>query len=148
MLHRFFKTLNAGQLGGNASLTLMYMLCPHQVHTICADALAKSPSCPPALAALVEYYISVAEASVKYIVTLKKSFGGGGLVVGSQEVEEVLAPARAAVRAAVGHAASLLDGLSVADPIRTMYWMQRQRVLQQLEAQAESGGMDGDSMQA
>ena len=110
-------------------------ISPSQVHVICTEALTKTPSCPPALDALAEYYESVAEASALYITTLKsqQSNGSDNISPSSQEVEDLLEPAsHAALHTATSAAMSVLDGLTFADPIRCMYWLKKQKDLQKL----------------
>ena len=131
-----------------------------QVHAMCKDALAKAPSCPPALAALAEYYFSVAEAAASCASAARavllcpeaagaKGAGGGG-AGGRQHAVQQLQSALSALSASAGNAEALLDGLAVADPIRTMYWAQRHQALQHLQLQIRlqpPPGFDVDAMQ-
>ncbi len=85
---------------------------------MCVDALAKAPSCPPALAAMVEYYAAIAGASY-----LRASLLGGAAV----EAEHQKA------RAALSYASELLEVLAQADPVRSLFWMHRKQTLEELE---------------
>jgi len=65
-------------------------------------------------------------------------------MVGSEEVQELLEPALSALYAATSAALSLLDGLTLADPIRGMYWLQNKRELQKLQAKASAFSPEND----
>mmetsp|Transcript_8742 Transcript_8742/g.18637 ORF Transcript_8742/g.18637 Transcript_8742/m.18637 type:complete len:399 (+) Transcript_8742:366-1562(+) len=108
-----------------------------QVHTICREALADSPSCPPALAMLAEYYLAVAAAAGEVLeacgsgaAATATAAGAGvqpmleGGAAGSSS-EAMRAAAGEAVQAAVAAASVLFNDLMVADPIRSMYWGHR-----------------------
>lgn len=98
-----------------------------KVHAICMAALSQAPSCPPALALLSDYYVATARAALQHAKALGADCAGD-----RQQGEAALQSVRASVR----HAGTLLDGLTFADPIRTMYWVHRHQVLQQLLADA------------
>ncbi|GAX74302.1 hypothetical protein CEUSTIGMA_g1751.t1 [Chlamydomonas eustigma] len=102
-----------------------------QVYDTCMAAVTKAPSCPPALAALAEFYIAAAESAVEVC-----SQGN----TGAFEVDA----AKKTVRSAVRHAFYVLEGLDVADPIRAPYWAHRKQRVQMLLSRAD---LDVDYMQ-
>jgi hypothetical protein len=114
---------------------------PPQVHQACLDALAAVPSCPPALWALADYYACVAEAAAEHV---RQVHARGR----AQDKTADLGPGVYALHAAVNNASLLLDGLTMADPIRSMYWVHRHQQLQRLAAgwpapdAGEGGGGD------
>ncbi|KAG1679478.1 hypothetical protein FOA52_011077 [Chlamydomonas sp. UWO 241] len=101
-----------------------------QIHQVCLDALAAVPSCPPALWALADFYACIAEAAAEHVRQLYDR--GPSSVDSEPAVPPDLGPGVAALHAAVNNACLLLDGLTMADPIRSMYWVHRHQQLQRL----------------
>lgn len=81
------------------------MCCVMQVHIICKEALADSPSCKPALDTLGQFYSSLAAAAL-------------------QQGD------RAAAATAAKFARDVFDKASIADPIRENYWRCKKDELQ------------------
>lgn len=110
--------------------------CALQVGVICREALHDAPSSPCALDTYAQFYFELACLHAAAYVQL--SNGQHQDSVPDSERPNVIATAIQSAHTAVAHCSRLIEALTIADPVRTMYWRQR---LQELNGVLPAAGM-------